>query len=180
MDTPSPLFAALTDSKISKLHGHSILIMPKDQQKQATSRQRPVSCRFCRTRKLRCSRTAPCSNCVSRGITCDLEHPVAQSSSAPSTSENSEIIERLHRLENPLVAQKREEQGQNGQPSNVEMDVDSDVAWLGSVYIDQIPLVSCSRIGFKGFRYRLLSLHLIFAFRLLQWSFAGHSVPYIA
>ena len=33
-------------------------------------RQRPISCQFCRMRKLRCSRIFPCSNCTSRGVTC--------------------------------------------------------------------------------------------------------------
>ncbi|KAF2092866.1 hypothetical protein NA57DRAFT_69468 [Rhizodiscina lignyota] len=138
--------------------------MPKEQQKQGPSRQRPVSCHFCRKRKLRCSRTVPCFNCASRGITCDLEHPVAQPSSTPSTSENSEILERLHRLESLLAAQQKgEEQEQNGQPSDVaesrpqlvhpsasppqiqNIEVDGDVASLESVYIDQIPSTKIPR-----------------------------------
>ncbi|GAD96578.1 hypothetical protein NECHADRAFT_47622 [Paecilomyces variotii No. 5] len=111
---------------------------------------------------------APCSNCVSRGITCDLERPAATPpsnapNSASSTTENSEIIERLHRLENLLVSHRGAEQGQNGQfpdaaasqsqsqfmytpwapgpqIQKVDVDVDNDIAWLGSVDIDQIPL----------------------------------------
>ncbi|KAI5196799.1 hypothetical protein E4T39_07622 [Aureobasidium subglaciale] len=39
---------------------------------QATRRrQDPVSCRVCRKKKLKCSRTFPCSNCVSRGLDCE-------------------------------------------------------------------------------------------------------------
>jgi hypothetical protein len=34
------------------------------------SRQRPLSCRLCRVRKLRCSRDFPCSNCTTRGVLC--------------------------------------------------------------------------------------------------------------
>lgn len=37
----------------------------------ATSRrQEPVSCQFCRTKKLKCSRESPCSNCISRNLEC--------------------------------------------------------------------------------------------------------------
>ncbi|KAF5597533.1 zinc finger transcription factor YRR1 [Fusarium pseudocircinatum] len=38
-------------------------------------RQRPVSCNFCRVRKLRCSREFPCSNCTSRGVQCQAQDP---------------------------------------------------------------------------------------------------------
>ena len=35
-------------------------------------RQDPVSCSLCRSKKLKCSREQPCSNCTSRGVTCDF------------------------------------------------------------------------------------------------------------
>lgn len=71
------------------------------------SEKRPVSCLFCRSRKLRCTREFPCSNCLERGITCELR-PASQASSvkspitaSPNTSEVSqtEILQRLQRLE---------------------------------------------------------------------------------
>jgi hypothetical protein len=34
-------------------------------------RQDPVSCSFCRSKKLKCDRRSPCSNCATRQITCD-------------------------------------------------------------------------------------------------------------
>lgn len=89
--------------------------MPKDQSQPPKFRQKPVSRTFRRTRKLRCSRTAPCSNCILRGITCDLEPPHPQPIVVPETSGNSEIIERLHRLVSLLLAQKEEVQGRNAQ-----------------------------------------------------------------
>ncbi|KAF2672032.1 hypothetical protein BT63DRAFT_452530 [Microthyrium microscopicum] len=73
--------------------------MPRDLQK--LPRQRPVSCLSCRKRKLRCSRVAPCSNCVSRGIQCDLEATIAV---PQQTASDSEIIERLNRLEQLLIS----------------------------------------------------------------------------
>jgi hypothetical protein len=55
-------------------------------ERRSAPRNRPVSCYFCRSRKLRCSRQAPCSNCLSRGISCTL-----QSFAAPNPSERSHI-----------------------------------------------------------------------------------------
>ena len=125
--------------------------MPKDQQKHGVSRQRPVTCRFCRSRKLRCSREAPCSNCVSRGIRCELE---SHSSATHTASEPElELLERIRKLE--ALAENRESQ-QNGSvkqhpkdsggraqqaygstpPPQVER-LDDDVAWLESIYSGQ-------------------------------------------
>jgi hypothetical protein len=75
--------------------------MPKDQEKHGSTRQRPVSCKFCRTRKLRCSRESPCSNCISRGLRCDLPKL-----SYTETASEPELLERLKRLEALLVNQK--------------------------------------------------------------------------
>jgi hypothetical protein len=92
--------------------------MPKYQQKNAASRQRPISCRLCRVRKLRCSRTVPCTNCVSRNVACDLEFPNVLPNSTAGSSLNSEILERLRRLESLLTTQQ--EHGCGGrQPLNI-------------------------------------------------------------
>lgn len=74
---------------------------------ERASRKRPVSCHFCRVRKLRCSRQFPCTNCTTRGHSCQLEPP--QPSLIPSessigdnpsdTNSNSDILSRLQRLE---------------------------------------------------------------------------------
>ncbi|KAF1968142.1 hypothetical protein BU23DRAFT_515271 [Bimuria novae-zelandiae CBS 107.79] len=73
--------------------------MPKEsQQKLAGPRQRPVSCKFCRTRKLRCSRQSPCSNCLSRGIQCELEQPI-QSAPVADDGGKAELLERIRKLE---------------------------------------------------------------------------------
>lgn len=79
--------------------------MPINNARVRASRHRPVSCHFCRSRKLRCSRQLPCSNCTTRGLNCQLYGP--QESSISSTSSkrdcpsdlNSEIFARLSRLE---------------------------------------------------------------------------------
>jgi hypothetical protein len=56
--------------------------------------ERPVSCRFCRSRKLRCSRESPCTNCVSRAIVCELPVPAENysSSSAAIRSATQTVI----------------------------------------------------------------------------------------
>lgn len=73
--------------------------MPKDPpQKTGGPRQRPVSCKFCRTRKLRCSRESPCSNCLSRKLTCELEQP-ADNGSIIDGADKAELLERIRKLE---------------------------------------------------------------------------------
>lgn len=135
--------------------------MPKNRQ-QEPSRQRPVSCRFCRTRKLRCSRDTPCSNCVSRGVRCELEDIDRPKGSALSVQE-PEILERLQRLEKFLGAQNPEERESterslnervpNSAVSQAELrhpaassseirNLDNDVAWLESIYAEQNSPVS--------------------------------------
>ncbi|KAF2686189.1 hypothetical protein K458DRAFT_363820 [Lentithecium fluviatile CBS 122367] len=53
---------------------HSSIDSPQSQSQPPSQipsrRQEPVSCQFCRQKKLRCSRESPCSNCVARNIKC--------------------------------------------------------------------------------------------------------------
>lgn len=132
-------------------YGKSVSIMPKDQQTHM-ARGRPISCRFCRARKLRCSREAPCTNCISRGINCDLE-PLAQPSSRNAKASESVLLERIRKLEK-LLEQKSQATGnirnrplaisdtppRLTQESNVSPEIehlDNDVAWLASIYSGQ-------------------------------------------
>ncbi|GAM44018.1 hypothetical protein TCE0_060r19302 [Talaromyces pinophilus] len=78
--------------------------MPKDHQKRAT-RQQPVSCRSCRSRKLRCNRELPCSNCASRGVPCELEDAV-RPPAVPASSLESELLERVRKLERLAESQQ--------------------------------------------------------------------------
>jgi hypothetical protein len=132
----------------------SNLIMPKDQKEKHNSRQRPVSCKFCRVRKLRCSRGSPCSNCISRGITCELDQAIPQPVSDANSSE-SEIVARLRRLEELLVQQSSGSGillGQNNEPVPEQakdcqtplhtselgeqiQNLTKDVCWLENVFV---------------------------------------------
>ena len=125
--------------------------MPKDQEKQG-ARQRPISCRFCRSRKLRCSRESPCSNCVSRGIRCEVGNPVGSSPEARSSSDAA-LLERIRKLEDLLEKQNVQQIERTKQnfaspytippnPHNSDVSsqigsLDSDVAWLQSICSDQ-------------------------------------------
>ncbi|KAJ5579790.1 uncharacterized protein N7459_005775 [Penicillium hispanicum] len=77
-----------------------------------SSRSRPVSCLFCRSRKLRCSRQFPCPNCTSRGIACQLDASVAPSISTVDEtldqgggdfSFQQDVLSRLRRLEEAVI-----------------------------------------------------------------------------
>ena len=126
--------------------------MPKAQQMHRLPRQRPVSCRFCRSRKLRCSRQIPCSNCVSRGVRCELESPAAPSSE-PLSAFESELVERIRKLEGLVERQKTqqnespkqhsENRNDHAQQEHESLDLphtehlDNDFAWLESIYTGQ-------------------------------------------
>ncbi|KAH6990382.1 hypothetical protein BKA56DRAFT_572200 [Ilyonectria sp. MPI-CAGE-AT-0026] len=81
-------------------------------------RQRPISCHFCRLRKLRCSRVFPCTNCASRGLPCpeplDPQTPAqpaaakkASTTSVASTAD-ADVLSRLERLEALLVIRNKQ------------------------------------------------------------------------
>ncbi|KAK9241529.1 hypothetical protein V1506DRAFT_563627 [Lipomyces tetrasporus] len=139
--------------------------MPKDKEMQGARQriERPVSCRFCRSRKLRCSRVAPCSNCVSRGIVCELpvENTIRSTTTngAPSATQ-PELLERIRKLEELVESQKLYTNGSAVQHTNQSPEssdtphtlqthrsrstlspeiehLDDDVAWLKSVYTAQ-------------------------------------------
>ncbi|KAJ5994419.1 hypothetical protein N7451_010143 [Penicillium sp. IBT 35674x] len=114
-----------------------------------SARSRPVSCLFCRSRKLRCSRQFPCPNCTSRGLPCQLDDPTASAvknvekipDEAASTFQQ-DVLERLRRLED-IVLEKGEPDRAGEQvspprpwqkayptPLNSEKTPAMDVEWL--------------------------------------------------
>lgn len=73
--------------------------MPSSMQKSRT-RPDPVSCQSCRSKKLKCNRVQPCSNCTARGITCKfLVPPQRQIVTHVTTRSNVELLARIERLE---------------------------------------------------------------------------------
>ncbi|VUC38082.1 unnamed protein product [Clonostachys rosea] len=105
------------------------------------SRQRPVSCAFCRVRKLRCSRDFPCTNCASRGRQCP--HPTddkdvhqaplnvsalvaaGNTLSPPSSAGDGAILSRLERLEALLATHTKEPQSTHRLPVDTPSSVTS-------------------------------------------------------
>ena len=79
------------------------------QRTERTSRPRvdPVSCQSCRTKKLRCSRQQPCTNCVTRSINCDFRGraPVEPlpAENEDLRAENAAIKARLLKLESLVL-----------------------------------------------------------------------------
>ncbi|KAF2095028.1 hypothetical protein NA57DRAFT_59782 [Rhizodiscina lignyota] len=66
-------------------------------------RQDPVSCQLCRSKKLKCDRRQPCSNCVARGVTCKSQNSTdAVSTATEPLPDNAKILERLKRLEDAV------------------------------------------------------------------------------
>lgn len=70
-------------------------------------RQDPVSCLLCRSKKLRCDRQQPCSNCSTRGNTCEFitqagRQPQERKTPAPAAG-SDEVLARLKRLEDEVA-----------------------------------------------------------------------------
>ncbi len=67
-------------------------------------RQDPVSCQFCRSKKLKCNRQQPCSNCVTRGLACEgSRQSPARQVTPTSSGDNASILARLKRLEELVI-----------------------------------------------------------------------------
>ena len=63
-------------------------------------RQDPVSCQFCRSKKLKCDRQHPCSNCTARGLSCDgLVVQAPRLAEPPEDPGELSVLARLKRLE---------------------------------------------------------------------------------
>ncbi|ETI29543.1 hypothetical protein G647_01996 [Cladophialophora carrionii CBS 160.54] len=77
-------------------------------------RQDPVSCQFCRSKKLKCNRQSPCSNCSSRGLPCDGNSASHARRPLEATGDAGElsILARLKRLEDVVL----------GPPSESKLD----------------------------------------------------------
>jgi hypothetical protein len=81
----------------------------------------PVSCQSCRSKKLKCNRVQPCSNCTARGIHCKfLVRPGGQANTNSTSHDNAELLERIARLESMVL--KQTESNSHGTPSSTTSD----------------------------------------------------------
>ena len=96
------------------------MMMPSNKENGRMTRQRPVSCHFCRSRKLRCSREFPCENCSTRGINCQLEvsqpsQPSGEKRKRQSCEKDDPgVLARLRRLEDIVLRRSHD----TGTPSD--------------------------------------------------------------
>jgi hypothetical protein len=72
------------------------------------NRADPISCQFCRSKKLRCNRVQPCSNCTVRGITCAFIIPPSTQRNEASSS-NQALLDRIERLESLILPESQPE-----------------------------------------------------------------------
>lgn len=70
------------------------------------NRAAPTSCQSCRSKKLRCNRTQPCSNCTSRSVACEFLVPPQRHTESSHLHNRQRLLERLERLES-LVSSDR-------------------------------------------------------------------------
>jgi Fungal Zn(2)-Cys(6) binuclear cluster domain len=112
-----PLFILLLSSPTNQVSRVASVISVTMQrqppiERRSRPRQEPVSCQSCRAKKLRCNRQWPCSNCLSRGITCQhpsLPPPISEPSerepttSTSSGNDSAAILARLKRLEDVVL-----------------------------------------------------------------------------
>ncbi|RJE24526.1 hypothetical protein PHISCL_03113 [Aspergillus sclerotialis] len=75
-------------------------------QNRVRRRQDPVSCQLCRTKKLKCDRQCPCSNCSARGVVCQRATRQADKPNREGKqtlpADNPGILSRLEKLENAV------------------------------------------------------------------------------
>ena len=67
-------------------------------------RRDPISCAFCREKKLRCDRLSPCSNCYVRGLSCSNKARSQQQ--RDSAAENAAVLDRVKQLEGMVLRQQ--------------------------------------------------------------------------
>ncbi|KAL3494736.1 hypothetical protein BJX62DRAFT_26785 [Aspergillus germanicus] len=100
-----------------------------------STRKRPVSCHFCRSRKLRCSRRFPCPNCTSRGISCELyasQPPETVSENNPNSSTDTttaNILARLQTLEDIVLQKNKQISTPNSNPVSNDLLAQSQSIW---------------------------------------------------
>ncbi|KAH7116257.1 hypothetical protein B0J11DRAFT_594092, partial [Dendryphion nanum] len=109
-------------------------------------RQIPVSCNFCRSSKLRCSRGQPCTNCAARKIPCRHDYSVPPRTSSGPDPVQTEILERLRRLERAILPHHATPStvmsyhfGEDACPSKEVPAMHADVAWLEQVSLEDKP-----------------------------------------
>lgn len=180
-----------------QIHLHSIM--------KANRRQNPVSCHLCRSKKLKCDRQQPCSNCSARGVACTFQQTllaqqgqqVAPDKDDGLVNEIPAILARLQRLEEAVVSGRaqplpplascglqpsadvapRPDHGQ--QCSSVNVPLDYEAHWKEHQSFKRTGMRNCSLVRASTSTLHLAVLTLIKVFRTcrsLTVEAAEHSV----
>ena len=98
----SNLFPQLT-TRMDDILYESSSSSPRSNARHNISVRQPVSCEPCRHRKIKCSRTRPiCDTCRRRRVNCLYKGPHGSEASAPASSSNEALLERIKNLERLL------------------------------------------------------------------------------
>lgn len=142
MKLHGPYFAFM----VRTVPAHRAILRPINMQ-TSKSRQEPLSCQLCRSKKLRCNRVQPCSNCQARNIPCHFLNPPSRNQrgrTAPTGQITDEILERLTRLES-IVLHKADELPDSpvtsGTPQSSNSAQYSDLHLLENIGVRQDSLV---------------------------------------
>ncbi|KAI1478541.1 hypothetical protein F4774DRAFT_385197, partial [Daldinia eschscholtzii] len=86
---------------------------------RSKARPDPVSCQSCRSKKLKCNRVQPCSNCAARGISCHfLVPPQGRTERTTAGHDSAELIERIERLEAIILQSSAEKNNSQHAPDD--------------------------------------------------------------
>ncbi|KAI2469132.1 hypothetical protein F4781DRAFT_236260 [Annulohypoxylon bovei var. microspora] len=98
---------------------HSQHINLESSMQRNKSRPDPVSCQSCRSKKLKCNRVQPCSNCTARGIHCQfLIPPSSQTVPKSAVQSTPDILRRIERLESIVLRNPPSEDHSNNAPDD--------------------------------------------------------------
>ncbi|OJJ73710.1 hypothetical protein ASPBRDRAFT_53837 [Aspergillus brasiliensis CBS 101740] len=78
----------------------------------------PISCTFCRQKKLRCDRLQPCSSCTKRGLGCVYTHPPPSAPRRNGPAQPRQLTQRIRQLEDLVVALQKGENPVHPEPKS--------------------------------------------------------------
>ena len=80
--------------------GFFLHVFSRANMQRGRGRVEAVSCQSCRSKKLRCNRAQPCSNCIARDIPCNFQVPPERRTEIISTTHtDARLLRRIERLE---------------------------------------------------------------------------------
>ncbi|KAH6950944.1 hypothetical protein DER45DRAFT_579137 [Fusarium avenaceum] len=116
--------------------------MERNNNPKNTIRQR--ACANCRLRKVRCSRIAPCSNCVTASLACPLDTASQRANNIPKThslEEHDALVERIKALESTVQSILGHQPNVSDQNRHSSSEFTSSSASSGRILVKRPPLI---------------------------------------